>query len=994
MSLARPVVLPSVLAPAVLSVALLGVIALTGCPSAGSGTVVDTPQLQACEDNAQCAAGNLCIGGECRLAACDPAVEAQCGPDVAGERPTSCCKVFENCNAITFSCERDAAAVGIGCPPGEDTCIPCEENGDCVDDLGFSSFCSGGRCFAQEGLQTCTQDFQCQTDERCDRFEFFCVPDDGGCRFCGPDFPELCCETGQACDVESGTCVEIGEAECTVATEGEDCRRGQKCDPNGRCVQCIANDDCGPGTECNPATGLCVGTASRCIVDGDCTAPLRCIDQQCGVAQCDVDDDCPDTRARCENFSCVLPPAVCNEDDEPNNTPAEATALTLAGGYSGALCRGDQDFLTLPVQPQKRYTITVAVPSSAFPVSGLNATLFDTAGIIESTATFSSFPSSVTLLGITGAAETGAFVLALNTGSNTGRDEWPYSVTIREEIASPEADCSAAAEASQEPNDDFAAATVVAADDVARPFTRCGADDVDFFRIDVTELHGLELTVDGFQNAEGNLNVELFRGPSNAQLVQSARTTANAESVAAPEGSTTYYARVFLASTTGVLANQSYQLRARAVPRPAECAADVGENDGTLAQAQALTTVAADNLVSASLPLLRCNAQDVDHVRFVVPANLGGLVRATFTHSNGDLRLDLLDDAGVQLATANASSASIGGEVIDLPIAAVDKTYVARVQLASATAVGATGQPYTLELSTYDAATCVATEPSLDNTFDVARCVGAFPDGPATCNGARLPEAFSSDLAGCAADPAAAGCGRTCGSTDADAYRLGPLAAERTVVAALRYTPGEGALALQLARVSGATQVTVSLARDDDGDGVISLENTIVGATVEYVLLVKPEGTAGHAAQPYALSVEVEGACTIDSNDTVAPGNATPATSTPLRASAELGQADEVVAGSLCSGDVDVFDFLAFRNEVITVRMTGLAGARLSVGRRASSGTQPAVPLSAATTAVAGDDGVAAVTFTAPANELLYLTLDRPAGAAVGDYALTLDFTP
>lgn len=357
---------------------LLGVLGLAACPEQGGGTVVDTPLLQACEDNAQCAAGNLCIAGECRLAACDPAVEAVCGADATGERPTSCCKVFEDCNAITFTCERDPDAIGIGCPPGEDACIPCEENGDCVEDLGFSSFCSGGRCFAQAGLQNCTQDFQCQPDERCDRFEFFCVPDNGGCRFCGPDFPELCCETGQACDVESGTCVDIGDAECTPATVADDCRRGQQCDPNGRCVQCIGNDDCGPGTECNPATGLCVGTASRCSVDDDCTAPLRCINEQCSVAECDSNSDCSDSRARCEEFSCVLPAAVCTEDDEPNNSTVEPTVLTLTGGYSGALCRGDQDFLSFPVQAQKRYTVTVTVPSSAFPISGLNATLFDT----------------------------------------------------------------------------------------------------------------------------------------------------------------------------------------------------------------------------------------------------------------------------------------------------------------------------------------------------------------------------------------------------------------------------------------------------------------------------------------------------------------------------------------------------------------------------------------------------------------------------------------
>ncbi|MBM4281839.1 MAG: hypothetical protein FJ137_14150, partial [Deltaproteobacteria bacterium] len=302
------------------------VAAVSGCPRTTTN-VVDAPQLVACEADEQCPTGNLCIGGECRLGTCNPALESQCGADVVDDRAATCCKVFENCNGLTLTCERDPAAVGIGCPPGEADCIPCTENRDCVADLGFSSFCSGGRCFAQAGLTPCSQDFQCAPDERCDRTEFFCVKDNGGCRFCGADFPELCCENGQVCDVESGTCVDVGERECTVETVQDDCRAGQLCDANGRCVQCIDNGNCGPGTECNPASGLCVGTATRCVEDADCPATLRCIAERCDAPNCERDSDCGDSRERCEDYNCVLPPAVCNEDDEPNNTPAQAIEL-------------------------------------------------------------------------------------------------------------------------------------------------------------------------------------------------------------------------------------------------------------------------------------------------------------------------------------------------------------------------------------------------------------------------------------------------------------------------------------------------------------------------------------------------------------------------------------------------------------------------------------------------------------------------------------------
>jgi hypothetical protein len=974
------------------SLLLVGV-AIVGCPRTTTN-VVDAPKLVACEADEQCPTGNLCIAGECRLGTCNPAIEAQCGADVVEGRSPVCCKVFENCNGLTLTCERDPAAVGIGCPPGETDCIPCTENRDCVADLGFSSFCSGGRCFAQDGLTPCSQDFQCATDERCDRTEFFCVKDSGGCRFCGEDFPELCCENGQVCDVESGICVDVGDRECTVETVQDDCRAGQRCDAVGRCVQCIDNGDCGPGTECNPATGLCVGTATRCVESSDCPATLRCINESCGVPQCEGNDDCGDSRERCENFTCVLPTAVCAEDDEPNNTSAQAIALpTVADSYGGKLCRGDTDYLSFPVLPLKRYTVTVTATST--PAAGLAVTLFNTTGGVESSATFAPSPANVSVVGVTAADETGRFELVINSGSNTLRDEWSYTVTIREDQASVEPDCSAAAQAGQEPNNAFDTAVAVVADNVAVPFTRCGTDDVDYFAVSVPALNGVEVTVDGFQNAEGNLNVELFRGPSSTQLADRATTTANSETADAPEGSTTYYVRVFLDSASGVLTNQGYAVRARAVPRPAACDVDVGENDGAVATAAPMTTTTVGGGYSGSHTARRCNPQDVDHVRFEVPANRGGVLRLAFQQSTGDLRLDLLDDAGVQVATANSSSAASGLEAIDIPTAATAVTYVARVQVGSSSPTPLTAQEWTLSLTTYDAAQCLATEPSADGTFATARCIGDFTTNT-TCNGARLPLPLQATLAGCAADGTMPGCGRTCGNVDSDFYRLGAMGTGRAVRTALRFDPSAGDLSVQLARMSGSTPTAVGgIRRDSDRDGVIEFEATTSGASAEYVVIVKPEGATGHEAQLYALSVDVSGACLADDNDRSSPGNATPATSTRLRAAPVAGQDDEIVAATLCVGttsDIDVYELLALSGETITVRAVGLSGLRLRVGRRPVNLNDPAIVISGGED-VAGSDGIASVTFASSTFQTMYLTLDRTSTAAVGAYTLTIDYT-
>jgi hypothetical protein len=975
--------------PLTLSALVVAGLALAGCPRKDGG-VVDTPQLVACEADEQCPLGNLCIAGECRLGACNPAVEAQCGAAGVDDRPASCCKVFENCNGLTLSCERDPEAVGIGCPPGEANCIPCTENRDCVSDLGFSSFCSGGRCFAQEGLQACTQDFQCAADERCDRTEFFCVKDSGGCRFCGEDFPELCCENGQVCDVESGVCVDLGDRECTVETAANDCRAGLQCDANGRCVQCIDNGDCGPGTECNPATGLCIGTATRCSIDSECPGILRCVREACIVPQCTTSSECFDSRERCEEFRCILPPAVCSEGDEPNNDLGSALALESAvDNYSGILCRGDQDVLTFPVSPLKRYTVTIA--SSSSPTEGLAATLRNTAGDVESSASFGFFQNSITLVGATGAEETGRFEVVLNTGSATARDAWSYAVTLREDVASLEPDCSDEAQTGQEPNGTFDTATILTADGMPTTYSRCGVNDLDYFAVSVPPLHGVEVTVDGFQNAEGNLDVELFRAPVASPLEDSARTSGNSEVVEGKEGVATFYVRVSLAATAGVLQNQSYAIRARAVPRPPACNPDVGENDGETSLANELETTVVEGLATGEFSALRCNAQDIDYVRLVMPSGLAGVVRLAFVHSEGDLRLSLFDATGNSVGTSNVSAQASGVEAVDVPAADEERIFFARVEQASMSAASTPAQNYRLTLSTYEPAQCLVSEPTPDGTASTGRCVGDFTSNT-PCNGDRLPMPFAATLEACTSDADAPGCGHLCGNADVDVYRLGSLNSGRTVQATVRFHPSAGNMTLHLAKGAAVTPLMNTVRRDTDGNGVIDLETTISGAAADYSLVVKPDGLVGHEAQVYALSIDIAGACVADAADAVTPGNATPATSTSVRDTAVLGEEDDTVSASLCSGDVDVYEFLALASEQVTIRATGLVGLRFTVGTRPQNLASPALPIDDGE-ATAGVDGKASLTFTSPVVQRLFLTVDRVNATAVGNYRLTFDYT-
>ena len=972
----------------------------------------DAGPLIGCTNDVDCGgAGLLCVAGECRLGQCNPNVEASCGIDTAPEdRDPACCKFFENCNVLSLSCERDPAAVGIGCPPEDPSCVPCSENTDCVAELGFQSFCSGGRCFSQTGRTDCTQDFQCESDERCDTTEFLCVPDSGACRFCSADFPELCCANDFVCDTASGSCIDARfERECDVA---DDCPvGGDQCDTFGRCVQCVEQGDCGPGTECNAATGLCDSTIGRCTDDRECPASQRCINEQCTTPQCTRDSNCSDARQRCESFVCVLPPAVCPTDvNEPNNSLETAHPLTgIAAGYPGVLCRGDVDFVSFPILPSMRYVVTVAVAGGS--TTGLRATLLDSQRREESAATFSG--ANVQLVGVSGPEESGRFTVSLGNGSNTQRDQWNYTVTITETPALPEADCSAAGVAGQEPNDTFATA-ITLVPGTPRLLSRCGTNDADFFKIDVPELNGVSVTLDGFDNAEGNLQVQLFKSAAaTGSLVATSTGTSNSEVASAPEGSTTYFAKVSLVSGFGVLSNQIYRLTATAVPRPAACADDVGENDGVPASARPLELTTTAGVLGGTTSAKRCNVQDIDLVRFTVPANRGGSVRVDFTHNEGDIRLDLLKEDGTSLSPAlssNSSSTANPFEAIDLPILATDQTYLAKIAMAVSTGNPTIGQNWTLKVSTYDAAICI--EERDDGLLANATCVGNFEiaaTGASSrpCLGNRLLEPLETTLASCASG-SGPGCGVSCGIADTDSYRIGPLVRDQSVKVTLTYDPALGGQTLQIGRSSSATATTLTgpqTIRDAVvPTGIITATVLISTASAagDYFALVKPVGAAGHEAQPYALSVEVGAACSKDTFEGTS-GNATAGAASLIRPDPVALQDTIVIGATVCSDDVDVYEFIGLRNEQITVTLDDVTGARLRIGVRPAvlttlpttiSGSTAGIttPVPANGTSLVTASTPASVSFTMTTTKQMYAVVDRSGTTAgVGTYELRID---
>lgn len=383
-------------------------LALAACVACPPDVVRD------CAVDDDCAGGNLCIDGDCALADCDPARDDDAACDVDGAR--GCCRANEACSPAR-TCVLDPDYRG-DCADGDATCIPCLATRDCPAD-GEELVCSAGRCVDTAGLQVCAGDANCFIGERCDTSVFYCLPD--ACSRCATQ-PELCCADDAFCDGDR--CIPLG-SECTDASE---CRGNEFCDALGRCVFCVGDDDCGPGTVCAVNLGTCVGSTSLCDTDAECIAispALRCIDRVCQASECDVDADCQglDPGASCDRHVCLLPPPVCSDTDEPNNDFAHA--VPLAADYAGVLCRGDVDLFIVPTAPGEHTTVVVDFADAPRPAT---VELLNTTGVVLARPRSSSNNDEPAILGATSLVDED-FVLQIRSQSDT-IDEARYTVAI------------------------------------------------------------------------------------------------------------------------------------------------------------------------------------------------------------------------------------------------------------------------------------------------------------------------------------------------------------------------------------------------------------------------------------------------------------------------------------------------------------------------------------------------------------------------------------
>ncbi len=230
------------------------------------------------------------------------------------------------------ACTDEGCGEGMICEG--DVCVEgCRDTDGCPD----GTICDEGQC------KECTGDDDCTLGTICEDTQ--CVDgcrDDDGC------MPGLICE-GEACvagcrDDEGCMPGQICQDEACVEGCRDDaaCPMGQICEGETCADGCRDDAGCGEGLICQDEA--CV---EGCREDAACPEGQLCLDEACifeGIG-CRGDDDCgPGDECDLDSQRCVPATPDCVADDnEPNDVPAEATALT-AGDFAGlTLCPQDID---------------------------------------------------------------------------------------------------------------------------------------------------------------------------------------------------------------------------------------------------------------------------------------------------------------------------------------------------------------------------------------------------------------------------------------------------------------------------------------------------------------------------------------------------------------------------------------------------------------------------------------------------------------------------
>ncbi|MCK6571655.1 S8 family serine peptidase [Myxococcota bacterium] len=290
------------------------------CPAGFICDEVYCRRTAACVRDADCGAGERCIGGLCDVAFCAGPAECAVLEDCVDGR----------CVERAPACRTDGdCAGGTLCLDGECVPLACGASGDCP----VGTWCRGGLCF---------DDARCESAPDCRASEV--------CR--GGRCLEAACVVDGDCP-RGGQCI-AGTCEAAPPCPPHRIRRQSDgaCIPDGTCA---ADADCALPYACS--AGRCRRTAA-CDADEDCRAGFVCAGALCVPARCAVDDDCG-TGHRCVAGACERRPIVerdmtaafdaggpgAGDAGDPNDGdagPAQADRSPVPGGR-GCGCRAAAD---------------------------------------------------------------------------------------------------------------------------------------------------------------------------------------------------------------------------------------------------------------------------------------------------------------------------------------------------------------------------------------------------------------------------------------------------------------------------------------------------------------------------------------------------------------------------------------------------------------------------------------------------------------------------
>ena len=322
---------------------------------------------------------------------------------------------------------------------------------------------------------------------------------------------------------------------------------------------------------------------------------------------------------------------ACPDDDgyEPNDDQVTASILP-EGGVSAILCGDNADYWRVPVEVGCRLNARIEFEHAA---GDIDLALVDNQGEVLAASDTNLDNERVSAL----LPHFGPFALRV-TGKGGALDN-TYRVSA-------ELDCSCVEDGFEE-NDALEDAAPLAADQLASGRV-CGFDE-DWFVVETPE--DCEIQADlAFAHEDGNLELDL-RDEDGQRLAFSRSSTDNESITHRPEaGAGRYFLRVSLRDGLGA---NPYDLQVGfdCSPPPPVCFDDIfEENDGPGAEV-------ATGLSPAQLLQGTACRGDEDWFRFEVVGDAETCpVQATllFTHADGNLSLQLTDDAGAEIASANS----------------------------------------------------------------------------------------------------------------------------------------------------------------------------------------------------------------------------------------------------------------------------------------------------------------------------------------------------